>query len=204
MRLDKIYTKTGDHGRTSLVTGERVEKYDERVEAFGTIDELNSTIGMIRTCALGSPEAVVVREAEGALRQIQNDLFDLGAIVACSPGLVDQVLPAFPDGRAAYLEAQIDRCQEQLDALTTFVLPGGNMLNAYAHLARTVCRRGERLLWKLHAREPVPEAILTYINRLSDYLFVLSRWVLKTTHQPEFIWVPGGGAAEKAASPPTA
>lgn len=195
MRMDRIYTKTGDAGQTSLVSGERVAKQDPRVDAFGTIDELNSVIGLIRTWGRESSQASVREESACVMRQIQNDLFDLGAIVACSPVRVSAILPPFPETRTLFLERRIDHCQATLGALTSFVLPGGSMLNAYAHLARTVCRRAERELWRLHAESPVPDGILTYVNRLSDYLFVYSRWVMRAAGQQEFLWEPGGGAA---------
>lgn len=192
MRLDKIYTRTGDGGKTSLITGERVSKGSLRVEGFGTVDELNSVIGILRTLALQGRVLPIQEESEHTLKQVQNDLFDIGAVLACASGREKGVLPEFAETRTAFLEARIDRCQEVLESLASFVLPGGSSLNAYAHLARTVCRRAERLLWRLHEEEPVPVAVLVYLNRLSDYLFVLSRWVLHMEGQPEFLWVPGG------------
>ncbi len=195
MRLDKIYTKTGDGGKTSLVTGERVAKSGLRVEAFGTIDEVNSALGLVRTWAQKSEHKTIRDVSEATLKQIQNDLFDIGSILACHAARAGEVLPAFPAARTTFLEGRIDACQETLEALSSFVLPGGSMSNAYAHLARTVCRRAERVLWRLHEAEPVPEAILTYVNRLSDYLFVYSRWVLRGEGLPEYLWKPGGGAA---------
>lgn len=196
MRLDKIYTKTGDRGKTSLVTGERVAKSALRIEAFGTVDELNSVIGLMRSWAGESGDDAIRAESEFSLKQIQNDLFDIGAILACAAGRAKDVMPAFAAVRIAFLEERIDRYQASLEALSSFVLPGGSMLNAYAHLGRTVCRRGERVLWRLHEQESVEDDILTYINRLSDYLFVFSRWVLHVEKLPEFLWHPGGSGAE--------
>ncbi|MCE9614002.1 MAG: cob(I)yrinic acid a,c-diamide adenosyltransferase [Lentisphaerae bacterium] len=192
MRLDKIYTKTGDRGKTSLVTGERVAKSALRIEGFGTADELNSVIGLMRSWAGASNHEAIRSEAEFSLKQVQNDLFDIGAILACAAGRAKEVMPEFAVERIAFLEERIDRYQESLEELNSFVLPGGSMLNAYAHLARTVCRRGERVLWRLNEQESVEEPILTYINRLSDYLFVFSRWVLRVEGLPEFLWHPGG------------
>lgn len=196
MKLDKIYTKTGDQGKTSLITGERVEKGGDRVDTFGTVDELNSVIGLMRTWALQSESALVRAESEVTLQQIQNDLFDMGAILACTPARAGDVLPLFPAEAALRLEQRMDYFHESLGTLNSFVLPGGNMLNAYAHLARTVCRRTERLAWRLHRQEPVPESVLIYLNRLSDYLFVLSRWVLHVEGLREFLW-----RSSKRASP---
>lgn len=199
MRMDRIYTRTGDQGKTSLVTGERVAKHCDRVEAFGTVDELNSVIGVMRTWALQSPAAAVQAEAAGALQQIQNDLFDMGAILACTPVRGAVLLPAFPPEATLRLERRIDAFQESLGPLTSFVLPGGNLLNAYAHLARTVCRRAERVVWRLHEQEPVSEQVLIYLNRLSDYLFVCSRWMLQAEDMPECLWKPGQRVASDPA-----
>ncbi len=189
MRLDKIYTRTGDRGMTSLVTGERVPKHDPRVEAFGDMDELNATIGLLRTLADQVADRPALRaEAEDALPGIQNALFDAGAILACTPERAGAVLPPFPPDASDHLEARMDALQRDLEPLRSFVLPGGSPVNAHAHLARTVCRRAERHLWRLHAAAPVPEAILVYLNRLSDYLFVFARWALLQEGRPECLW----------------
>jgi cob(I)alamin adenosyltransferase len=189
MRLDRIYTRTGDGGKTSLVTGERVAKYDLHIECVGTLDELNSILGIMRTLAGEGPADVTV-ETERVVQRIQNDLFDAGCLVAA--GRAAAGLAPFPEARTAALEDRIDAYGKELDELTTFVLPGGCALNAYAHLARTVCRRTERLLWKLHETAPQPEAVLVYINRLSDYLFVYARWVAKRCGAPEYPWQKPG------------
>ena len=188
VRLTKIYTRRGDDGTTGLVGGERIAKTALRLEAYGTIDELNCHLGVIRTGALACGDAEVRRETEDALRRIQNDLFDIGGRLATAPGRTHEGMPDIGPERVADLEARIDRYQEALETLPSFVLPGGGTLNAHAHVARAVCRRAERLLWRLHAEEPVAEPILHYVNRLSDYLFVYSRWVSRRLGDPEYLW----------------
>ncbi|HRW61612.1 Cob(I)yrinic acid a,c-diamide adenosyltransferase [Candidatus Defluviicoccus seviourii] len=181
--LTKIYTRGGDTGRTSLSDGSRVPKHDLRVQAYGTVDETNAVIGLARLHTEG--------EADAMLARIQNDLFDLGADL-CTPA----------DGRKAegalrIVEAQVSRLEQEIDAmnaalkpLTSFILPGGMPAAAYLHLARTVCRRAERLICELVDSQPVHGAALKYINRLSDHLFVLARRV-NDNGAKDVLWVPG-------------
>jgi len=192
MRLDKIYTRTGDRGKTCLVGGERVEKSSLRIGAMGAIDELNSAIGVVRTYGEGAPDADVVAECIDTLKQVQNDLFDCGCELGLGPGgMPDADVPRLTGEQVTFLESCIDRYGEILEPLPSFVLPGGGALNAHAHVARSVCRRAERRLWELNATEPVPENILKYVNRLSDVLFSLARWFARKAGEEEFLWAKG-------------
>ena len=171
--LNKIYTRTGDDGTTALGTGERRKKYDLRIEAYGTIDETNAAIGVARLHTAGEPAL------DAALSRIQNDLFDAGADLATpskgkGPGGARLTVTA---AQVAWLEREIDRLNEELEPLRSFVLPGGLPAAAYLHLARTICRRAERLIAELMdtADESVTTEVLHYVNRLSDFLFVAAR-----------------------------
>jgi len=186
--LSKIYTKQGDSGMTALIGGKKVSKATIRLEAFGTIDKLNSVLGVIRTHAISSNTKEIKEETEKTLKQIQNDLFDIGSLLATQPGSKFEGMRVMSDEHVAKLENRIDEYQQILENLSSFTLPGGTVLNAYAHLARTICRRAERIIWKLHADEPVPEIVLKYVNRLSDFLFVYSRWVVQVEGGNEFLW----------------
>jgi cob(I)alamin adenosyltransferase len=181
--LSKIYTKGGDQGRTSLGDGTRVAKHTARVAAYGTVDEANATIGLVRLHTAG--------EADAMLARIQNDLFDLGADL-CTP---EQENPQYPplrivDAQVDRLEHEIDTMNAELAPLKSFVLPGGTPASAHLHLARTVSRRAERLMTELAEHEQVGTAALKYINRLSDHLFVLSRYV-NDKGALDVLWVPG-------------
>ncbi len=187
--LTKIYTRTGDDGTTGLGDGKRLPKYDLRVAAYGTVDETNASIGVARH-ALGPDDAAL----DTALMRIQNDLFDLGADL-CVPDR-GEPLPYEPlrvvDSQVAWLETEIDRMNAELKPLASFVLPGGTAAAAALHMSRTICRRAERHMVELAAREaePVGAPALKYINRLSDLLFVASRYVNgKGSH--DTLWKPG-------------
>jgi cob(I)alamin adenosyltransferase len=188
VRLSKIYTRTGDEGTTGLVGGERIRKSDLRLEAYGTVDEVNSVVGLLRTAASASSDSAVVEAAGTTLRMIQNDLFDIGSLLATAPGSKFDGMREFKEEHITYLEEAMDAYQDILKPLPSFVLPGGGMLNAHAHLARTVCRRCERLLWRLNDEKPVAPSLMKYMNRLSDYLFVFSRWVAVKNGEEEFLW----------------
>lgn len=187
VKLNKIYTKTGDDGTTGLVRGPRRSKADLRIEAFGTVDEANSAIGMARLHTVSMPKL------DRVLARVQNDLFDLGSDLA-TPGADAEgetpslrILPV----QAEWLEQQIDAYNEALKPLTSFVLPGGSPLAATLHVARTVTRRAERLVVALMAEEPdTNRAALVYINRLSDLLFVLAR-VANSNGEGDVLWTPG-------------
>ena len=186
--LNKIYTRTGDDGTTALGTGERRKKYDLRICAYGTLDEVNATLGIARLH--GADDAVL----DAALGRIQNDLFDVGADL-CTPGK-----GRGPDGarltvtlaQVDWLEGEIDRLNDALAPLKSFVLPGGSPAAAYLHLARTVCRRAERLIAELmdKAGESVTPEVLKYVNRLSDFLFVASRYA-NDRGAGDVLWKPG-------------
>ena len=186
--LSKIYTRTGDDGTTALGSGRRVAKYDLRVECYGTLDETNAAIGLARVHT-GSSDASL----DAMLARIQNDLFDLGAEL-CYP---DESKDA--RGRLSVSDAQVERLEGQIDALNrelqplrSFVLPGGTPAASFLHLARTISRRGERLMVALASRpnEPVGAAALRYINRLSDFLFVAARYA-NDKGKSDVLWVPG-------------
>lgn len=184
VKLNKIYTRTGDSGDTGLGDGRRVRKYELRVAAFGTVDEANAAIGLARLHTSGA--------ADGALARIQNDLFDLGADL-CTPQSGDEKLGAalrIVQPQVERLEAEIDALNANLKPLNSFILPGGSPAAAHLHLARTVARRAERLMVELAGRETVNPAALRYINRLSDYLFVLGRH-LNSDGASDVLWQPG-------------
>ncbi|HEX2840555.1 cob(I)yrinic acid a,c-diamide adenosyltransferase [Hyphomicrobium sp.] len=188
VKLNKIYTKTGDAGTTGLGTGERVRKDALRITAYGTVDETNAAIGMARI-HLGGHSGV-----DAKLARIQNDLFDLGADL-CVPdrGKKPEFEPLrVSDDQVARLETEIDEMNSELKPLKSFVLPGGSPASAALHVARTVCRRAERDMVALAAQdnEPVSAAALKYINRLSDFLFVAGRYV-NDRGKSDVLWVPG-------------
>jgi cob(I)alamin adenosyltransferase len=186
--LNKIYTRTGDDGTTALGTGERRKKYDLRIAAYGTIDEVNAAMGVARLHTAGNTAL------DGALARIQNDLFDVGADL-CTPGKgkgPGGARLSVTDKQVAWLEAEIDRLNGELAPLRSFVLPGGSAAAAYLHLARTICRRAERLTAELKdkAGEAVTPEVLKYLNRLSDYLFVASRYA-NGKGSGDVLWKPG-------------
>lgn len=188
VRLNKIYTKTGDQGTTGLGTGERVAKYARRIAAFGTVDETNACIGLARLHLGGHPGV------DAKLNRIQNDLFDLGADL-CVPdrGKKPDYEPLrVTEAQVERLEAEIDEMNAELKPLKSFVLPGGSPAAAALHLARTVCRRAEREMVELSTLkdEPVSPAALKYVNRLSDFLFVASRYV-NDRGKSDVLWIPG-------------
>ena len=181
--LDKIYTRGGDEGKTSLGSGERVAKHDLRVAAYGTSDEANAVIGIARLHTDSKADAMLAR--------IQNDLFDLGADL-CTPKSAERRRGTIrvTAEQVARLEAEIDAMNEKLGPLTSFILPGGTPAGAHLHLARTVVRRCERLLTELATREPLNPECVKYVNRLSDHLFQLSRKV-NADGELDVLWVPG-------------
>lgn len=185
--LNKIYTKTGDDGTTALGSGERRPKYDPRIEAYGTVDETNSVVGLARLHTAASAP-----EIDAVLGRIQNDLFDLGADLATPE--TDQDLGYEPlrvtDAQVKAIEEAIDTLNAELTPLRSFVLPGGSAASAHLHLARTVSRRAERLMVELSARETINQAAIRYMNRLSDYFFVASRY-LNNKGDEDVLWVPG-------------
>jgi cob(I)alamin adenosyltransferase len=186
--LNRIYTRTGDDGTTALSTGERRQKFDLRVEAYGTVDETNSVLGLARLAT-----AVEFPELDAMLGRIQNDLFDLGADLATPEGtkLTWEPLRLVPS-QVDRVEADIDCLNADLEPLRSFVLPGGSAASAHLHHARTVARRAERLTVELAARdgEQVNPSAVKYLNRLSDFFFVAARWV-NDKGKRDVLWVPG-------------
>ncbi|PZX50671.1 cob(I)alamin adenosyltransferase [Algoriphagus ratkowskyi] len=179
----KIYTKTGDQGNTSLLGGTRVAKSNLRIDAYGTVDELNSYIGLLR-------DQSVNEKRTDLLKEIQDRLFTLGADLATAPGKDKVKKPDLQLSDIALLEQEMDQMQELLPPLTAFILPGGHQSVSFCHLARTVCRRAERLSVELNLIEPVSELVIQYLNRLSDYLFVLGRMMALELKVDEVTWNP--------------
>lgn len=189
MRITKVYTRTGDAGKTRLAGGQEVWKDSLRVDAYGTIDELNASIGVVRVMnAEMVDEFPAAAQLEADLRWIQNKLFDVGSLLATAPGQTFKNMPQVTVKDVTRLEQAIDRCQADLEPLQEFILPGGGKVSGFLHQARTICRRAERLCVRLSKDEPVDPAIIKFVNRLSDALFVLARWVSKTQGEPEFLW----------------
>lgn len=185
VKLNKIYTRTGDKGTTGLVDGSRIAKHAARMEAVGSVDEANSAIGLAIVALSGDVHAAT-------LTRIQNDLFDLGADIA-TPGddfTPSQMMLRIVPSQATWLETEIDALNEALSPLTSFILPGGSEAAARVHVARASVRRAERAMTALAAEGPVNPAALAYVNRLSDYLFVLSRAV-NAAGSGDVLWVPG-------------
>ncbi|TXD51191.1 MULTISPECIES: cob(I)yrinic acid a,c-diamide adenosyltransferase [unclassified Polaribacter] len=186
----KIYTKTGDNGTTALFGGTRVKKYNSRIESYGTVDELNSYIGLIK-------DQEISKEAKISLLKIQNELFTLGAMLATPPeketlknGKERLNIPKIDDDSILFLENEIDKMDEVLPQMTHFILPGGHQAVSFCHVARCVCRRAERLSVELNDEEPLNENVLKYLNRLSDYLFVLARKLTLDLSVEEIKWIP--------------
>jgi cob(I)alamin adenosyltransferase len=177
----KIYTKTGDKGQTSLLGGTRVSKGYIRIEAYGTVDELNAHLGMLR-------DVCTDEEVKDQLLEIQQTLFVVGSWLACEQGEPAYPLPEMPSGAAGLLETAIDAMNEALPPMRNFILPGGHPTVSWCHIARTVCRRAERACIRLAEQETVNQDILIYLNRLSDFLFVLSRWLTQQLGAPEIPW----------------
>ncbi len=188
--LSKIYTRTGDRGTTRLVGGQQVPKDSARIEAYGTVDELNAVIGLVRSALnqdgrLPAPDRA---RLDAWFHTMQQNLFDLGSDLATRVEDRWEGMPLISQADIDALEAFIDRDNAHLGVLKSFVLPGGTALNAHLHLARTVCRRAERRALTLAAHEPIGEAVVPYLNRLSDALFVASRRACQLADVPEVLW----------------
>ncbi|CCH55251.1 ATP/cobalamin adenosyltransferase [Fibrisoma limi BUZ 3] len=180
----KIYTKTGDKGFTGLIGGRRVSKADLRIDTYGTVDELNAWIGLVRDQPVNSERKVF-------LKAIQDRLFTIGSELATDPDKAPKrAMPAIVDNDITKLEQAMDQMDTLLPELRAFVLPGGHESVSFCHLARTVCRRAERLVISLNEESPVDELVLQYLNRLSDYLFVLSRLMAQELNAEEVTWQP--------------
>ncbi len=181
----KVYTKTGDKGETSLFGGKRVKKYNVRIEAYGTSDELNSWIGLICSQSIDQSHRSVLTE-------IQDRIFTLGAQLAADPDKPKLKMPRIKETDITLLEEEMDKMDAELPEMTKFTLPGGNTVVSYCHLARCVCRRCERRVIELADAAVVEPLIVQYLNRLSDYLFVLGRKLAQETNAPEVYWEPKG------------
>lgn len=179
----KIYTRTGDQGLTSLIGGTRVPKSTLRIEAYGTVDELNSWVGLVRDQEVNQPHRAL-------LKHVQDRLFTIGATLASDPERSRMQLPDLLDTDVTELEQEMDRLNEALPELRHFILPGGHPAVSHAHVARCVCRRAERLSIGLREESFVPDLVVQYLNRLSDYLFVLARWMAQALGAEEVTWQP--------------
>ena len=189
LALNRIYTKTGDKGQTSLAGGQRVSKDTLRIECYGTVDELNAAIGVATVTAQATlPPLVPI------LRRVQHELFNLGSILATMPEQVHPRQARITAADIQRLEHEIDDMNAGLPPLRSFVLPGGSRISGELHVCRTVCRRAERLAVRLAREEEVPPAAIEYLNRLSDALFVWSRWANHALNTPEILWEPNQSA----------
>lgn len=182
-KLTKIYTKTGDKGSTSLLGGTRVPKYHIRIEAYGNADELCSYIGLIRD--FSNNQAI-----KDDLLIVQEKLFVLQALLSCEDKSFYEKLPQLTNSDVSWLESKIDKMNESLPELKYFVLPGGNAANSFSHVARCICRRTERIVIQLSEQYPIEENLYIYLNRLSDYLFVLARYIALDNKIDEIKWKP--------------
>ena len=194
LALNSIYTKRGDRGETSLVGGQRVPKDVLRIECFGTVDELNSFIGLARVSAMPEPR---LEHLSAILLRVQHELFNLGSILATLPADVHPRQPRVTEVEVEQLEREIDQMNADLPTLRSFVLPGGSRLNAELHACRTICRRAERLVVALAREEEVPAEAIRYLNRLSDALFVWSRWANHVLGLGEVLWQPNEASSGK-------
>jgi cob(I)alamin adenosyltransferase len=194
--LNRIYTRMGDGGRTRLVGGQTVAKDDLRIESYGTVDELNALLGNARVTAekLASNNHVLSSLVRN-LKRVQHELFNLGSVLATLPEDLHPKQPRVTSVEIEQLEREIDEANEQIPALRSFVLPGASRLDAELHIARTVCRRAERLLVHLGREQSIAPEAVSYLNRLSDALFVWSRWVNHTLGVTETLWEPNAAAS---------
>ncbi len=210
IRITRVYTRGGDTGKTSLVGGVRVDKDCRKLESYGTVDELICLVGMARTVIESDTAggkggkkqlpAAVRAELETSLRRVQNRLFDMGSILATPAGQPYQGMPQITDADATGLEKEMDGMQKSLEALNSFVLPGGTLANAALHQCRAVCRRAEREIIRLSREEPVDTRLIKYINRLSDFFFVMSRYASRKAGVKEYLWEYGVSVSKQPKS----
>ncbi len=201
VRITKVYTRTGDKGSTRLVGGKKVAKDAARIAAYGTLDELNSVVGLARVFNEDlKPELPAAKQLDDIFRQLQNELFDLGSELATPADFSYEGMFRVGEQEVKGLERIIDSCQKDLEPLNSFILPGGGKVGGFLHQARTVCRRAERDILRLSRQEEVSPWPLTYVNRLSDLLFVLSRWVSQKLGEPEYLWERGLRSSERKAA----
>jgi cob(I)alamin adenosyltransferase len=190
VRLNRIYTKAGDGGQTRLVGGQKVAKDSLRIEAYGTVDELSSCLGLTRAALATAPVPAGAAELSAVIGRVQNELFNLGSDLATLPADRHPKQPLIEARHVTSLETEIDAWNESLPELRSFILPGGGWVAATLHLARTVCRRAERLVVRLRETETIGDQVLPYLNRLSDALFVMSRHASRLYNEPEPLWEP--------------
>jgi len=189
IRLTRIYTRRGDRGDTDLVGGTRVAKDSPRIDAYGAVDELNAALGVARAVnAREIRRSPASRRLDEILKRLQNELFDLGSELATPSAAFQPGMFRVESEHATALEKLMDECQKDLKPLRSFVLPGGGLVSAHLHVARTVCRRAERDVLRLMRVEQIGDQPLAYLNRLSDLLFVLSRWIGHHLGESEFLW----------------
>lgn len=191
IRITRVYTRAGDGGETALVGGRRVPKDDVRIAAYGTVDELNSIVGLARVFNRQSPASPARDRLEDILKRLQNELFDLGSELATPPESFYEGMFRVSEDDVAALERLIDECQKDLEPLRSFVLPGGGTVSGFLHQCRTVCRRAERIVLRLGREADIGPWPLRYLNRLSDLFFVLSRWIGKHSGETEHLWERG-------------
>ncbi|HVO51219.1 MAG TPA: cob(I)yrinic acid a,c-diamide adenosyltransferase [Thermoanaerobaculia bacterium] len=195
IRINRVYTRGGDAGETSLVGGPRVAKDAIRIRSYGTVDELNAVLGLARTANRETPGGLEEDRArlDSLLTRLQNELFNLGSDLATLPEDRHPKQPVIEERHTLFLEKTIDEMNEGLPELRSFVLPGGGWVSAFLHQARTVCRRAERLVTTLARQEAVGPHVLVYLNRLSDLLFVMGRWAARARGETEPLWEPEKG-----------
>lgn len=189
--LSRIYTKAGDQGQTTLVGGKKVQKDSPRIEAYGTVDELNAVIGLLRKANRdeAGPDDARAR-LDAILGRVQNELFNLGSLLATLPEDLHEKQPRIEARHVEALEREIDEMNEGLPPLRSFTLPGGGWVSSWLHLARTVCRRAERIVVHLASTEAVDAEAVRYLNRLSDALYVMGRWNVRQRGEQEPLWTP--------------
>jgi cob(I)alamin adenosyltransferase len=199
INITRVYTRGGDKGKTSLVGGVRIDKASVKLDSYGAIDELNCLVGIARAALSADPAltAGIREELDASLRLIQNKLFDVGSILATPAGKPYAGMPSITEADATALEAGMDAMQASLEPLKSFCLPGGTAANAALHHARAVCRRAERDIFRLAKEEAVDMQVVKYVNRLSDYLFVLARFASRKAGAPEYLWEFGLSSREK-------
>ncbi len=189
--LSRIYTKAGDKGQTALVGGKKVGKDSPRIEAYGTVDELNAVVGLTRKANHDEPGPDEGRaRLDAILGRVQNELFNLGSLLATLPEDLSEKQPRLEARHVEALEREIDELNEHLPPLRSFTLPGGGWVSSYLHLARTVCRRAERIVVHLASLESVDAEAIRYLNRLSDALYVIGRWNVRQRGEEEPLWTP--------------
>jgi cob(I)alamin adenosyltransferase len=191
INITRVYTRTGDEGTTALVGGPRVSKDSRRVECYGEIDELNSILGLARSLNAEATRSPAVERLEEILTRLQNELFDLGSELATPPDVEYAGMFKVSADDVTGLETLMDACQKDLEPLKSFILPGGGVVSAVLHQARAVCRRAERQIIRLAREETTGTHVIPYVNRLSDLLFVLSRWIGRQHGEREYLWERG-------------